>query len=257
MKAIILAGGRGSRIEEESHQKPKPMIEIGSKPIIWHIMKIYSYYNIKNFIICCGYKGYLIKEYFVNYFLHNSDIEIKIKDNQVKLFNRDEEDWNIILADTGDDTATAGRLKKVEKYLKNDENFCFTYGDGLSNINIKDKVAFHLNHKKYLTVAAVQLPGRYGSLEINNHEVKKFLEKPKGDNMTINGGFFVLRKEALNYIDSYKESWEEETLPKIVKDKQAMAYKHDGFWASMDTLRDKNQLNNLWNNNLAKWKIWE
>ena len=257
MKAVILAGGRGSRIEEESQQKPKPMIEIGTKPIIWHIMKIYSHYNIKNFIICCGYKGYLIKEYFVNYFLHNSDIQINIKNNEIKLFNRDEEDWNIILADTGEETATAGRLKSIKKYLDDDENFCFTYGDGLADINIKNKIDFHLNHQKNLTVTAVQLPGRYGSLEIKNNEVKNFLEKPKGDNLTINGGFFVLRRDSLNYIKSFQESWEEETLPKIVKDDQAMAYKHDGFWASMDTLRDKIQLNNLWKNNLAKWKIWE
>ncbi len=257
MKAVILAGGRGSRIEEESQHKPKPMIEIGTKPIIWHIMKIYSHYNIRNFIICCGYKGYLIKEYFVNYFLHNSDVQINIKNNEIKLFNRDEEDWNIILADTGEETATAGRLKSIEKYLDDDENFCFTYGDGLADINIKNKIDFHLNHKKNLTVTAVQLPGRYGSLEIKNNEVKNFLEKPKGDNLTINGGFFVLRRDTLNYIKSFQESWEEETLPKIVKDDQAMAYKHDGFWASMDTLRDKIQLNNLWKNNLAKWKIWE
>ena len=257
MKAVILAGGRGTRIEEESQYKPKPMVEIGGKPIIWHIMKIYSHYNIKNFIICCGYKGYLIKEYFVNYFLHNSDIEVKIKENQVKLFNREEEDWNIILADTGLDTATAGRLKKVEQYLLEDENFCFTYGDGLADIKIDEKINFHLNHKKNLTLSAVQLPGRYGSLEIHNNEVKKFLEKPTGDNLTINGGFFVLRKEIFKYIRSYNEIGEEDTLPRIVMDNQAMAYTHNGFFGSMDSLRDKNQLNNLWNSNLAKWKMWK
>lgn len=257
MKAIILAGGRGTRIEEESQFKPKPMIEIGDKPIIWHVMKIYSHYNIKDFIICCGYKGYLIKEYFINYFLHNSDVEVKIKENQVKIFNREEEDWNIILAETGHDTATAGRLKKVEKYLLEDENFCFTYGDGLADIKIDDKINFHLNHKKNLTLSAVQLPGRYGSLEIHNNEVKKFLEKPKGDNLTINGGFFVLKKEIFKYIRSYNESWEEDTLPRIVKDNQAMAYTHNGFFGSMDSLRDKKHLNNLWYSNSAKWKMWK
>ena len=243
-------------LKKESQYKPKPMIEIGDKPILWHIMKIYSHYDIKDFIICCGYKGYLIKEYFVNYFLHNSDVEVKIKENQVRLFNRDEEDWNIILADTGHHTATAGRLKKVEKYLLNDENFCFTYGDGLADIKIDEEINFHLKHKKHLTLSAVQLPGRYGSLEIDKNEIKNFLEKPKGDNTTINGGFFVLRKEIFKYIQSFNESWEEDTLPRIVKDNQAMAYTHSGFFGSMDSLRDKNHLNNLWDSNLAKWKMW-
>ena len=256
MKLVILAGGFGTRISEESHLKPKPMIEIGGMPILWHIMKIYSYYGINEFIICCGYKGYLIKEYFANYSLYMSDITFDMEANQIKVHQKKAEPWKVTLIDTGLQTQTGGRLKNVYEYVKNEENFCFTYGDGLSDINIKRLIDFHKNHKKLATVAAVVPVPRYGSLEIENITVKSFAEKPKLEGGLINGGFFVLSPKVINLIDNEQSSWEEDILPKLVSKKELMAYEHYGFWRPMDTLRDKKQLEELWKSGNAPWKIW-
>ena len=256
MKAIILAGGMGTRISEETHLKPKPMIEIGGMPILWHIMKIYSSHGINDFIICCGYKGYIIKEYFANYFLHMSDVTLDINKNSMKVHKKDTEKWKITLIDTGQKTETGGRLKRVSKYLEKDENFCFTYGDGLSNINISDSIKFHLNHKKMITVTAVKAPGRYGTLDCTNDKVNKFSEKPEGDNSYINGGFFVISKKAIDFIDGDETNFEKVTLKKLADNNEIMAYKHHGFWHSMDTLRDKTHLEDLWNEKKVPWKLW-
>ena len=257
MKAVILAGGMGTRISEETHLRPKPMIEIGGMPIIWHIMKIYSSYGINDFIICCGYKGYIIKEYFANYFLHMSDVTLDISKNSMEVHKKDAEKWKITLIDTGDKTQTGGRLKRVTKYLNNDENFCFTYGDGLSDINISDSIKFHLSHKKMVTVGAVQISGRFGVLDCTENKVNKFSEKPKGDNSYINGGFFVISRKAIEFIKDDDTNWETETLKKLADKNEIMAYKHHGFWHSMDTLRDKIDLEELWIKNQAPWKIWD
>tara|TARA_S200000501_G_C20703854_1_gene690826 strand:+ start:59 stop:832 length:774 start_codon:yes stop_codon:yes gene_type:complete len=256
MKLIILAGGLGTRLSEETVSKPKPMVEIGGKPIIWHLMKLYSSYNINEFIICCGYKGYLIKEYFSNYFLHNSNIEINLKKNSLSYLNENVEPWKITLVDTGEETMTGGRLLRVEEFLKDDETFCFTYGDGLSNLNINSLISFHNKHKKMATLTAVHAPGRFGSLSLENNQVKSFKEKPKGDGSRINGGFFVLSKKVLNFIEDDSTIWEREPLEKLAKEEELMAFNHDGFWHPMDTLRDKNFLNELWESNKAPWKIW-
>ena len=257
MKAVILAGGMGTRLSEETHIKPKPMIEIGGKPILWHIMKIYSFYGIKEFIICCGYKGYVIKEYFANYFLHMSDVTFDMESNNLKVHQKKVEPWKVTLIDTGEDSKTGGRLKKVKEYIKNEDNFCFTYGDGLSNINIKNLINFHLKHEKLATITAVSPIPKYGALEINaNYEVKSFFEKPPDEGGMINGGFFVLKPEVLNLIDSSQTSWEEDVLPKLVQKNQLMAFKHKGFWRPMDTLRDKNQLEEYWQEGNPPWKIW-
>jgi glucose-1-phosphate cytidylyltransferase len=258
MKLIILAGGAGSRISEETLVKPKPLIEIGGKPILWHIMKIYSFYGINDFIICCGYKGYLIKEYFNNYFLHMSDVTFSMKDNTMQVIKKKVEPWKITLVDTGEDTNTGGRLKRVKDYVKKDNFFCFTYGDGVGNINISNLINFHKKHKKLVTVTATQPQARYGALSIDRTcAVTNFVEKPKGDGSWINGGFFVLSPKALDKISGDKASWEAETLTAIAKDKELFAYKHNGFWMPMDTMRDKIYLNNLWNNGKAPWKIWK
>jgi len=257
MKAVILAGGLGTRISEETHLKPKPMIEIGGRPILWHVMKTYSAYGINDFVICCGYKGYIIKEYFANYFLHMSDITFDMQNNQMEVHQRNAEPWRVTLVDTGEDTLTGGRLKRVGEYVKNEDAFCFTYGDGVSDINIKQLVEFHRSHGKLATVTAVQPPGRYGALDINDQAVLGFSEKPKGDGGWINGGFFVLSPKCLDYIDGDKSSWEGEPLVNIAKAHQLMAFEHGGFWQPMDTLREKNHLEDLWDSGKAPWKVWQ
>jgi len=257
MKAVILAGGLGTRISEETHLKPKPMIEIGGKPILWHIMKIYSHYRINDFIICCGYKGYVIKEYFANYFLHNSDVTFDLFKNEILIHKKNSEKWKITLVDTGEDSQTGGRLKNVSEYLKKEENFCFTYGDGLSNVDIDKTIKFHLSHKKLVTMVGVQVPGRYGEVLIKKNDVKSFLEKPTGKNSYVNGGFFVVSNKALNFIKGDKTTWEEGVLQILAKKKQLKVYKHNGFWMAMDSLRDKHKLEKYWLSNKAAWKIWK
>lgn len=257
MKAVILAGGLGTRISEETHLKPKPMIEIGGKPILWHIMKLYSSHGVNDFIICCGYKGYVIKEYFANYFLHMSDVTFDMSNNEMHVHQQTAEPWRVTLLNTGEHTLTGGRLKYVEKFVKDDDAFCFTYGDGLSDVNIRELIAFHYQHKKRATVTAVQPPGRYGALTCNGDTVTGFTEKPRGDGGMINGGFFVLSPDCLNLIESDQSSWEDKPLSRLAESNQLMAFEHHGFWQPMDTLRDKNQLEQLWASGNAPWKIWE
>lgn len=258
IKAVILAGGLGTRLSEETYKTPKPMVEIGTRPIIWHIMKLYSYYGINKFIICCGYKGYLIKEYFHNYFLHNSDVTIDTKKHKITYHSKPEDDWKITLVDTGLYSQTAGRLKRVYNYLKNDDIFCLTYGDGLSNVNIKELIKFHKSHKKLATITAVVPPGRFGSIELdNNSNIKNFVEKPKINKSFINGGFFVMSPKCINLIKDDDSILEVETLKNLVKNKQIKTYIHKGFWQPMDTLREKNLLNSLWNQGQAPWKVWK
>jgi glucose-1-phosphate cytidylyltransferase len=257
MKAVILAGGLGTRISEETHLKPKPMIEIGGKPILWHIMKLYSAHGINDFIVCCGYKGYVIKEYFANYFLHMSDVTFDMKENKMQVHHRNAEPWRVTLVDTGEDTLTGGRLKKIHEYVKNEEAFCFTYGDGVADIDITKLIHFHKTHKKLATVTAVQPPGRYGALNMEQAMVMGFAEKPKGDGGWINGGFFVLSPECLKYIAGDDTSWEGKPLAELASHQQLMAFEHGGFWQPMDTLREKNMLEELWENNNAPWKVWE
>jgi glucose-1-phosphate cytidylyltransferase len=256
MKAVILAGGKGTRISEETHLKPKPLIEIGGRPILWHIMKIYSYHGINDFVICCGYKGYLIKEYFANYFLHMSDVTFDIVNNQMEVHQRKAEPWRVTLVDTGEETATGGRLRRVGSYLVGEDAFCFTYGDGVADIDISALIAFHRSHGRKLTVTAVQPPGRYGALETRNGVVKGFSEKPKGDGGWINGGFFVLTPSCLDYIAGDQTSWESEPLIRLAEEGELMAFEHTGFWQPMDTLRDKNRLEELWQSGVAPWKRW-
>lgn len=255
MKAVILAGGLGTRLSEETVSKPKPMVEIGGKPILWHILKIYSHYGINDFIICCGYKGYVIKEYFANYFLHQSDITFNMKDNDMIVHQKRAEPWKITLVDTGDNSMTGGRLKRVLPYLKDEEAFCFTYGDGVADINIKELINFHKSHGKQATLTATYPPGRFGALNIENNQIKKFEEKPKGDGSLINGGFFVLSPKVIDRIDGDHTTWEQEPLKGLAVDGQLMSFKHDGFWQPMDTLRDKKYLEELWQSGKAPWKI--
>jgi glucose-1-phosphate cytidylyltransferase len=257
MKAIILAGGLGTRLSEETVTKPKPMVEIGGKPILWHILKIYSHYGINDFIICCGYKGYVIKEYFANYFLHQSDVTFNMKDNEMLVHEKRAEPWTVTLVDTGDETMTGGRLKRVASYLEEDETFCFTYGDGVADIDIKKLIDFHQEHGKDATLTATYPPGRFGALDIENNQVLRFQEKPRGDGASINGGFFVLSKKVINRISGDETIWEQEPLKSLAQDGQLMSYKHEGFWQPMDTLRDKNKLEELWDNNKAPWKVWK
>jgi glucose-1-phosphate cytidylyltransferase len=257
MKAVILAGGLGTRLSEETVTKPKPMVEIGGRPILWHIMKTYSYYGINDFIICCGYKGYVIKEYFQNYFLHQSDVTFDMKENKMIVHKERVEPWRISLVDTGEDSMTGGRLKRVESYVKNEDFFCFTYGDGLADINIADLIKFHKTHGKEATLTATYPPGRFGALEIVNNEVRRFQEKPRGDGALINGGYFVLSPKVFDRIDGDATIWEQEPLKELASENQLMAYKHEGFWHPMDTLRDKNYLHDLFESNKAPWKIWE
>ena len=257
MKAVILAGGLGTRISEESHLKPKPMIEIGGKPILWHIMKIYSAHGINDFIVCCGYKGYVIKEYFANYFLHMSDVTFDMKNNKMEVHQRNAEPWRVTLVDTGEKTMTGGRLKRVSRYLQNEEVFCFTYGDGVADVDIGAQLNFHKQHGKCATVTAVQPPGRYGSLDMENNVVRSFIEKPLGDGGWINGGFFILSPSCLNLLTDDACIWESEPLKTLANEGELMAFEHNGFWQPMDTLRDRTQLEELWQSGSAPWKIWE
>lgn len=257
MKAVLLAGGLGTRISEETHLKPKPMIEIGGKPILWHIMKLYSAHGVNDFVICCGYKGYLIKEYFANYFLHMSDVTFDMVENKMEVHQRNAEPWRVTLVDTGENTLTGGRLKRVSDYIKDDEAFCFTYGDGVSNVDVQASIVFHRQHGKLATVTAVQPPGRYGALERSGHQVTGFTEKPRGDGGLINGGFFVLSPKVLDLIEGDQSSWEGSPLTHLATMGEMVAYEHQGFWQPMDTLRDKNMLEELWVSGKAPWKIWE
>lgn len=256
MKAVILAGGVGSRISEESHLKPKPMIEIGGKPILWHIMKIYSAHGINDFVICCGYKGYVIKEYFANYFFHNSDVTFHLKNNDFKVHTNASEPWNVTVVDTGENTQTGGRLKKVRQYLDEGEDFCFTYGDGVSDIPIRQLVQFHKDNGRLATVTAVQPPGRFGVIQMKGTQVEHFLEKPVGDGAHINGGFFVMNTKAIDYVEHDQIIWERQPMENLAKDQQMSAFIHKGFWHPMDTLRDKGYLENLWQSGQAPWKQW-
>jgi glucose-1-phosphate cytidylyltransferase len=255
MQLVILAGGLGTRISEESITRPKPMIEIGGMPIIWHILKIYSHYGINDFIVCCGYKGYLIKEYFANYFLHMSDLTIDLAENSISIHKKKAESWKITLVDTGPNTQTGGRIKRIQEYI-NEETFCMTYGDGVGSVNIAKLISFHKNHGKHATMTAVQPPGRFGALELDGDSVTRFLEKPVGDGGWINGGFFVLNRSIFDYIEGDLTLWEKEPLERIARDNQLEAFKHFGFWQPMDTVRDKNYLEELWESNQAPWKLW-
>lgn len=256
-KAVILAGGLGTRISEETHLKPKPMIEIGGRPILWHIMKVYSQQGVNDFIICCGYKGYVIKEYFANYFLHMSDVTFDMSSNQMEVHHKKAEPWRVTLVDTGDDTLTGGRLKRVAHYVKDEEAFCFTYGDGVADVDVKGQLDFHRKHGKLATVTAVQPPGRYGALVREDNRVTGFQEKPPGDGAWINGGFFVLSPKVIDYISNDQTSWEAEPLQNLASHGELCAFEHTGFWQPMDTLRDKNHLEELWSSGNAPWKSWE
>jgi glucose-1-phosphate cytidylyltransferase len=256
VKAVILAGGLGTRISEETHLRPKPMIEIGGRPILWHILKMYSAHGVDDFVICCGYKGYLIKEYFANYFLHMSDVTFDMQHNQMEVHERKAEPWRVTLVDTGEDTMTGGRLKRVARYLEEDDAFCFTYGDGVSSLDISASIAFHRQHGRLATVTAVQPPGRYGALKMDEDRVTGFAEKPRGDGGLINGGFFVLSPQCVDLIASDSTSWEVEPLAQLASMDQLRAFRHDGFWQPMDTLREKNLLEELWTSGQAPWKTW-
>jgi glucose-1-phosphate cytidylyltransferase len=256
MKAVILAGGLGTRISEESHLKPKPMIEIGGKPILWHVMKIYSHYGINDFIICLGYKGYVIKEYFANYFLHMSDVTFDMRRNEMEVHQKHVEPWRVTLVDTGETTLTGGRLKRVANYIGS-ESFCLTYGDGVADVDIRALVDFHEKHGKKVTVTAIQPPGRYGALNLDGSVVSSFQEKPAGDGAWINGGFFVIDPAVLDLIEGDQYSWESTPLMHLADEGSLHAYQHKGFWQAMDTLRDKNQLEELWASGKPPWKVWE
>jgi glucose-1-phosphate cytidylyltransferase len=256
MKAVILAGGLGTRISEETHLKPKPMVEVGGKPILWHILKIYSAHGVNDFVICCGYKGYVIKEYFANYFLHMSDVTFDMADNRMEVHQRKAEPWRVTLVDTGDDTLTGGRLKRVAEYIRNEEAFCFTYGDGVSDLDIRASIDFHRCHGKFATVTAVRPPGRYGALERTGDQVTSFVEKPRTEGGLINGGFFVLSPKCLALIEGDHTSWESTPLTRLAAMGEMMAFEHQGFWQPMDTLRDKNLLEELWARDQAPWKVW-
>jgi glucose-1-phosphate cytidylyltransferase len=257
MKVVILAGGLGSRISEETITKPKPMIEIGGKPILWHIMKIYSFWGYNEFVICLGYKGYLIKEYFNNYLLHQNDVTIDLKKNKINYKDFKSEKWKINLVDTGEDTMTGGRIKKIFDYVKDDKYFFLTYGDAVSDVNIKESLIHHINSKKLTTLTAVNPPARFGNLVLNKNSVSKFSEKPKLENGLINGGFFITSPNVIKYIADDSVVWEKEPLENLAKNQQLNAYIHRGFWEPMDTLFEKNLLNTIWNNNGAPWKVWK
>jgi glucose-1-phosphate cytidylyltransferase len=257
MKAVILAGGLGTRLSEETDLKPKPMVEVGGKPILWHIMKIYSVHGVNDFVICCGYKGYMIKEYFANYFLHQSDVTFCMTDNSMHVDQNNAEPWTVTLVDTGDNTMTGGRLKRVKDYVKDEEAFCFTYGDGVGNVDITQLIQFHQSHGKQATLTATRPPGRYGALKFGpDDRVDKFQEKPDGDGSWINGGFFVLSPKVIERIEKDSTIWELEPLDSLAKDGELVAFKHEGFWQPMDTLREKNLLNELWDSGEAPWKNW-
>ncbi len=256
MQAVILAGGMGTRISEESHLRPKPMIEIGGRPILWHIMKIYAHHGITDFVVCLGYRGYMIKEYFANYFLHHSDVTIDARENRVKYHGTTAEPWRVTLVDTGDRTQTGGRLKRVSQYLDPGESFCFTYGDGVSNVDISGLVAFHKSHGKLATLTAVIPPARYGALSLAGDKVERFVEKPRAGDGLINGGFFVLEPDVMGLIDDDQTSWESTPVENLAESGQLHAWRHSGFWQSMDTLRDKVSLEGLWETGRAPWKVW-
>ena len=256
MKTVILAGGLGTRISEETAVRPKPMIEIGGKPILWHIMKTYSHHGINEFIICCGYRGYVIKEYFANYFLHMSDVTFDMKKNSMEVHQRNAEPWRVTLVDTGEDTMTGGRLKRVAGYLKDEEAFCFTYGDGVGDINITELLAFHKTQNVKATLTGTIPPARFGALDLNGSKVNSFTEKPKGDGAIINGGYFVLSPAVLGYIADDSTTWEREPLKRLAQEGNLAAYQHHGFWQPMDTLRDKTHLEELWQSGKAPWKVW-
>ncbi|MDC8784097.1 glucose-1-phosphate cytidylyltransferase [Roseateles koreensis] len=257
MKAVILAGGLGTRLSEETATRPKPMVEIGGKPILWHILKMYSQHGVNDFVICCGYKGYVIKEYFANYFLHMSDVTFDMRENRMDVHHKRAEPWKVTLVDTGDESMTGGRLRRVAEYVRDEEDFCFTYGDGVGDIDISATIAFHRAHGKAATLTATAPPGRFGALDIRNQQVMSFKEKPKGDGAVINGGFFVLKPEVLKYLSSDQDVWEQEPLTGLAADEQLMAYEHQGFWQPMDTLRDKHLLEELWASGKAPWKMWK
>ena len=257
MKAVILAGGLGTRLSEETVVKPKPMVEIGGKPVLWHIMKMYSAHGINDFVICCGYKGYVIKEYFANYFLHMSDVTFNMRENRMEVHHKRAEPWNVTLIDTGDASMTGGRLKRVAEFVKDDEAFLFTYGDGVSDVNIRQSIDFHLSHGKLATLTATFPPGRFGALDIQNKQIRSFQEKPKGDGAMINGGFFVLSPKVIDLIANDATTWEQEPLMTLAEQGQLMAFEHGGFWQPMDTLRDKHYLEGLWESGKAPWKVWE
>jgi glucose-1-phosphate cytidylyltransferase len=256
LKAVILAGGLGTRISEETVARPKPMVEIGGKPILWHIFKIYSAHGIRDFIVCCGYKGYVIKEYFANYFLHMSDVTFDIQHNEMEVHHQNAEPWRVTLVDTGENTMTGGRLKRVSGYLQNEPAFCFTYGDGVADVNVAEQLNFHRSHGKLATILSVQPPGRFGALDLNGSEVKGFIEKPRGDSGWVNAGFFVLSPEVIDLVEGDSTMWEAGPLNELAAAGQLMAYPHRGFWQPMDTLRDKNQLEEMWNSGNAPWKCW-
>jgi glucose-1-phosphate cytidylyltransferase len=256
MKAVILAGGYGSRLSEETDVRPKPMVEIGGRPILWHIMKLYSAHGVDDFIICCGYRGYLIKEYFANYFLHMSDITFDMATNRMEVHHQKAEPWKVTVVDTGDATMTGGRLKRVAEFVADEDAFCFTYGDGVADIDITREIAFHFEHGRLATVAAVRPPGRYGALRIEGEAVAEFLEKPSGDGGFINGGFFVLSPKCLDLIEGDDTSWEVEPLAELAARGELMSFEHHGFWQPMDTLRDQRQLQELWDSGSAPWKAW-
>ena len=257
MKAVILAGGLGTRISEETENIPKPMIRIGGMPIIWHIMKHYSSYGVNDFVICCGYKGYVIKEYFSNYFLHLTDVTINMRENKIKVHQKRAEPWNVTLVETGGETMTGGRIKRIKRYVKDEEIFCLTYGDGLSDINIRNLINFHEKNGKLSTLTAVQPPGRFGVLGLNENMVVNFQEKPDGTDSRINGGFFVLSPKVIDLIEDDSTIWEKGPLEELAKKGELCAYMHDGFWQPMDTLREMKYLQELWSENLAPWKTWE
>lgn len=257
MKAVILAGGLGSRISEESHIKPKPMIEIGGKPILWHIMKIYSAHGINDFVICCGYRGYVIKEYFANYFLHNSDVTFDMQNGKMEVHQNMSESWKVTLVDTGEDTMTGGRLRRVKSHLDPKESFCMTYGDGVGDVDIAASIRFHKEQKRLATVTIVEPPGRFGKVEIEGGKVARFIEKPLGDGGAINGGFFVLDVGVIDYIEGDSTIWERAPMEKLAADDQMSAFIHKGFWQPMDTLRDKNYLEENWKSGRAPWKVWK
>jgi len=255
MKAVILAGGFGTRISEESHLKPKPMVEIGSKPILWHIMKIYSAHGINDFIICLGYKGYVIKEYFANYFLHMSDVTFDIAGNKMEVHQNSAEPWKVTLVDTGENTMTGGRLKRVKQYL-GDEAFCMTYGDGVADVDITKLVAFHKRHGRLATLTAVQPPGRFGAINMDKQEIVSFEEKPRGSHGWINGGYFVLNPQVVDYIEGDHTVWEKDIMERLSREGRLAAFLHTGFWHCMDNLRDKNYLDEVWNSGNVPWKVW-
>jgi len=256
MKTVILAGGLGSRLSEETELKPKPMVEVGGKPILWHIMKIYSTYGINDFVICLGYKGYIIKEYFANYFLHMSNVTFDVKNNSMQVHKNHAEPWTVTLVDTGDNTMTGGRLKRVREYL-DDEDFCFTYGDGVGNVNIPELIKLHKTEGRLSTVTAVQPPGRFGAIEFVDNRVMSFIEKPKGEDGWINGGFFVLSPKVIDYINDDSTIWEREPMRQLATENQMSLYFHDDFWQPMDTLRERHLLEDLWREGKAPWKVWK